>query len=76
MKTRGWEVVGKMTNSRGLTAVIYKPFVEALKAGDLTPAEQRTVVARILRSNGNHPEDASVDYFLNNTLEYLRQRKE
>ena len=78
MKTRGWQVVAKMTNSKGQTAVVYKPFVEALFGKRLTPAQERTLVAQILRSNGNDPTDGSIDYFLMNTKEYLEQanRKE
>lgn len=71
MKTRGWAVEAKVVNSRGLTATVYKPFVDALKGHDLSPAEQRAIVARILRSNGNNPEEGSVEYYLGNTLEYL-----
>jgi hypothetical protein len=73
MKTRGWAVAAKIQNARGQTAVIYKPFVDALFGKALTPAQQRAAVASILRSNGNDPNEASVEYFLENTLEYLRQ---
>lgn len=71
MKTRGWAVEAKVVNSRGMTATVYKPFVDALKGQDLSPAEQRSVVARILRSNGNNPQEGSVEYYLSNTIEYL-----
>lgn len=73
MKTRGWPVVTTITNSYGQRACIYKPFVEALTQKGLTPAQKRAIVAKILRSNGNHPPDASVEYYLMNTLEYLDQ---
>ncbi len=73
MKTRGWQVVGKIVNSKGQTGMVYKPFVEALFGKQLTPAQQRAAVASILRSNGNDPTDASIEYFLTNTLEYLSQ---
>jgi hypothetical protein len=73
MKTRGWQVAAKILNSRGQSAVIYRPFVEALFRKQLTPAQQRQLVAEILRSNGNSPTETSVDYFLTNTLEYLEQ---
>ncbi len=73
MKTRGWQVVAKITNSKGQTAVVYKPFVEALFGKRLTPAQERGLVAQILRSNGNDPTDSSVEYFLMNTKEYLEQ---
>jgi len=71
MKTRGWEIVGSMANSKGQTCTIYKPFVEALKQ-PMSPADQKLVVAKILRSNGNRPSETSVMYFLENTLEYLK----
>lgn len=73
MKTRGWQVVAKIVNSKGQTAVVYKPFVDALFAKNLTPAQQRNVVAQILRSNSNDPTDSSVEYFLMNTKEYIEQ---
>jgi hypothetical protein len=41
MKTRGWQVVGKILNSKGQTAIIYRPFVQALFGKQLTPAQQR-----------------------------------
>jgi len=75
MKTRGWDVVTKISNRGGQTAVIYKPFVDALAPGGLTSKEKRTRVEGILRANGNKPSPASVDYFLENTLEYLATRK-
>lgn len=71
MRTRGWELVGKITNSNGQTAVIYKPLVDALSIPGLSPEQQRDAVERVLKSNGNKPKDASIDYYLNNTLEYL-----
>ena len=73
MKTRGWQIVSKLVNSKGQTAVVYKPFVEALFGKSLTPVQQRSKVAEILRSNGNVPTEASIEYFLTNTLEYLAQ---
>jgi hypothetical protein len=76
MKTRGWPVVGKIVNKRGQTVVIYKPFVEALSEPGISKREQRTRVEGILRENRNKPSDVSIEYFLNNTLEYLRARPE
>src|SRR2546425_7723548 len=73
MKTRGWQVVGKILNSKGQTAIIYRPFVQALFKKELTPAQQRAAVCEILRSNGNDPTESSTDYFVFNTLEYLAQ---
>lgn len=74
MKTRGWDVVAKITNASGQTASIYKPFVDALAGPRLTRAQQRAAVSQILRSNGNKPTEASVEYYLDNTLEYLKKR--
>src|SRR5437867_7921242 len=51
MKTRGWPVVGHIVNSRAQTAVVYKPFVDALKGKHLTPSQQKAVVTQILRAN-------------------------
>jgi len=74
MKTRGWEIVGRMTNSKGQKCTIYKPFVDALRDSSLRVEEQKAVVARILRSNKNKPSEESVRYFLENTLEYLQSQ--
>lgn len=74
MKTRGWEIMGSMVNSKGQTCTIYKPFVEALKQS-MSPADQKLIVAKILRSNGNRPSETSIAYFLENTLEYLREHR-
>jgi hypothetical protein len=71
MKTRGWEILGSMVNSKGQTCTIYRPFVEALKQ-PMPEADQRLAVAKILRSNHNRPSETSIAYFLENTLEYLR----
>ena len=75
MKTRGWKVVARIRNSKGQKCAVYEPFVEALK--DLLPlADQRLVVAKILRSNKNRPSETSIQYFLENTLEYLEKQKQ
>ena len=74
MKTRGWPVIGRFVNSQGQTAVIYRPFVEALKEKRMTPTEQKAVVAQILRANGNRPSAGSIEYYWMNTVEYLRQQ--
>jgi hypothetical protein len=71
MKTRGWGVVSKMTNSRGQTVTIYQPFVEALKDVKASRRDKERAVAQILRSNGNNPGRESVRYYLENTLDYL-----
>lgn len=72
MKTRGWEVVARIINSKGQKCAIYKPFVEALQKPELTIEEQKKLVEDILRLNRNRPSESSVQYFLENTLEYLR----
>jgi hypothetical protein len=71
MKTRGWGVVKKMTNSHGQTVTIYQPFVEALKNFKGPRRTKERAVAQILRSNGNTPGRESIRYYLDNTLEYL-----
>jgi hypothetical protein len=76
MKTRGWTVVARITNSRGQKSAVYKPFVEALSGKSASKVEQRTIVAEILRSNGNRPSQESIEYFLQNTLDYVRQLKD
>jgi hypothetical protein len=73
MKTRGWGVVTKMTNSHGQTVTIYQPFVDALKNFKGPRRAKERVVAQILRSNGNTPGRESIRYYLDNTLEYLSQ---
>lgn len=72
MRTRGWEVVARITNSKGQNCAIYKPFVNALQKPNLPAEEQKKLVEGILRSNRNKPSEASIQYFLENTLEYLR----
>src|SRR4030067_576997 len=41
MRTRGWEVVARITNSKGQNCAIYKPFVNALQKPNLTVEEQK-----------------------------------
>ena len=72
MKTRGWKVVGKFENSLGQAVNIYEPFMEALRNRELSRPEQERITKKILESNGNSPSRTSIEYFLNNTLEYLR----
>ncbi len=76
MKTRGWTVVARITNSRGQRAAVYGPFVDALSGKSVSKVEQRAIVAEILRSNGNRPSQESIEYFLQNSLDYLKQSKE
>lgn len=75
MKTRGWEIVARMTNSSGQKCAIYRPFVEALQNPELGIEEQKAAIARILKSNRNRPSETSIQYFLQNTLEYLRNKE-
>jgi hypothetical protein len=74
MKTRGWETVARITNSKGQKCTVYKPFVDALRDPKLTAEEQEAAVMRILKSNRNKPSETSVQYFLQNTLEYLHSQ--
>lgn len=74
MKTRGWEVVATISNSYNQRANVYKPFVEALSDKAMTMAQKRAAAAKILRSNGNVPNDSSVEYYLMNTLEFIDQQ--
>jgi hypothetical protein len=73
MKTRGWEIVARIVNSKGQKCAIYKPFVEALSEPHTSIEDQKAVVERILRSNGNRPSPESTLYFLENTLEFLKK---
>jgi len=75
MKTRGWAIVDRMINSKGQKCTIYEPFVDALQDSSLSREDQRKFVKKILRSNKNKPSEASIRYFLENTLEYLESRK-
>ena len=72
MRTRGWPVIARITNSKGQKCSIYKPFVDALKNQEFTNEEQLKKVESILRANRNRPSDESIQYFLDNTLEYLK----
>jgi|WetSurMetagenome_2_1015567.scaffolds.fasta_scaffold210701_2 hypothetical protein len=74
MRTRGWKIVGRITNSNGQKCTIYKPFVDALQDTNLTNEEQKRAVERILRSNRNRPSEVSIRYFLENTLEFLNSK--
>jgi len=73
MKTRGWEIIDRMTNSKGQKCAIYKPFVDVLQNPSLSREGQREVVKKILRKNRNRPSETSIQYFLENTLEYLEK---
>lgn len=71
-RTRGWKPVATFVNSLGQRVRIYDVFVEALRGQRLSRTEQRRKVDAIIRSNDNQPSRDQVDYFLGNTLEYLR----
>ncbi len=71
IKTRGWKVIGQITNSRGLKANIYEPLVEGIIGLEITRSEQKKIIRQIMIGNGNHPSDESVEYHLDNTLEYI-----
>jgi hypothetical protein len=72
MKTRGWATVARITNSKGQKCTIYKPFVDVLQDSKLSPEEQKKLVEGILKANRNRPTETSIQYFLENTLEYLK----
>ena len=76
MKTRGWEVVARITNSKGQKCAIYKPFVDALQDTKLSVEDQKKLVKRILRANRNKPSESSIQYFHENTLEYLEKKRD
>jgi hypothetical protein len=76
MKTRGWKTVGRITNSKGQKSTIYEPFVSALQDLKLGKGEQKKLVEQILRSNRNRPSEESIQYFLENTLEYIHSQTE
>jgi hypothetical protein len=71
IKTKGWDVLAKIINSRGQTCTIYRPIYEALHQEGLNKRDSYAVVRRILVANGNDPSPSSVEYFLENTLEYI-----
>lgn len=75
MKTRGWKVAARIRNSKGQRCAIYEPFVEALRQ-PLPRVDQKLIVAKILKSNGNRPSESSIGYFLENTLEYLKMQRD
>lgn len=74
-KTRGWDVVAKIRNQRGQTCTIYRPFLDALADEQLTRREAYAQVRKIITANGNDPNPSTVDYFLENTLEYLHRTR-
>jgi len=71
MKTRGWNIVTKIANSKGQTVTIYEPFVSALRGKKMSRRQMESAVATVLKENGNRPGPVSIDYYLSNTLEYL-----
>lgn len=74
IKTKGWNVIAKINNSDGIVANIYEPLVDKLRGKDLSRSEQFKLIREVLESNSNHPSDESVNYFLNNTLEFLHRK--
>jgi hypothetical protein len=75
MKTRGWVVVARITNAKGQKCTIYRPFVDALQDSTLSEEQQKKKVEEILKANRNKPSAESIQYFLENTLEYLRGQR-
>ena len=74
IRVRGWNVVAKITNSKGLVANIYEPLVTALEGKQIAKKEQRKIIRQVIIENGNDPSEESIDYFLENTLEYLEKK--
>ena len=76
IRTAGWEVIAKFTNSKGLRCNIYKPIYEALSNPDLGEREAALAVREVIKKNRNpNPASASVQYFLQNTLEYISSQR-
>ena len=75
-KTRGWKPVATITSALGQRVRVYGIFVEALNDKNMPRGDQKKVVESILRSNSNHPTPEQVEYFLDNTLEYLKLQGE
>ena len=75
MKTRGWKIIGKIATDFGYNSNVYEPFVEALRDKDLTREDQMIIVEKILRSNRNNPSFDSINYYLDNTLKFLKRDK-
>lgn len=71
MRTRGWKVVAHIENSKGQRCAIYEPFIEALRDPQLSDKERRAKVREVLKSNGNEPTQASVEYYMSNTMDFL-----
>jgi hypothetical protein len=76
MRTRGWDVIARITNSKGQKCAIYKPFFEALSDQTLSSEQQKKKVESILKANRNRPSEESIHYFLDNTLEFLNTPKQ
>lgn len=71
VKTKGWDVLAKMVNTRGQTCTIYRPVFDALAGKKLSRKDAYAAVKAVLVSNGNDPNPSSVEYFLENTNEYI-----
>lgn len=76
IRVKGWKVVAKIRNSKGLSANIYEPIVAALEEKAVARSEQRKLVRQLMIQNGNDPSSESVEYFLQNTLEYIARKAE
>lgn len=74
MRTRGWQIVDKFVNSHGQSCSIYKPILDAIKVKGARRRESYTAVRQLLIANGNDPGPSSVEYFLDNHLEYLKKQ--
>ena len=74
-RTRGWKKIATIVNSKGRKCAIYKPFVDSLNGRNLKLDEQKIVVQKILEANGNISSKEVIQYFLDNTLEYLASQR-
>jgi hypothetical protein len=76
MRTRGWPVVSKFVNGRGQSCTVYKPILDALQSRRLRRREAYTAVRQLLVANGNTPGPSSVEYFLDNHLEFMEKNRQ
>jgi hypothetical protein len=74
IRTRNWKVIAQIKNTDGLVANIYEPMVTALEGKAIPKEEQRKIIRQIMVKNRNTPSEESIEYYLNNTLEYIAQK--
>ena len=66
--------MAKFVNSRGQRTTIYRPILDAIAGKGLSRRKAHAAVRAILVANGNSPKPTTVEYFLQNTLEYVAQQ--